>query len=182
MNYDQKQFLDLLQEYKSEDTKKARRNLTTVAFIVIAVWLLQIHITEVKVLGVDLSHTSETFVLVLALVLLIYWAVMFYLSLTHDYEIQKERAYQLNDVISAAEKRQGEIVKSIENSSAGAGYYASERGELKKIIDAYSRQKERTAKASKYAGLIKAIETWLPACLAIWAALILVVGLVVSLG
>ena len=35
MTYDEKQFLDLPLEYKSEETRKARRNVSAIAFVVV---------------------------------------------------------------------------------------------------------------------------------------------------
>jgi hypothetical protein len=114
ISHDEKQFLDLLQVYKSEDTKKARRNLSTLGFVVIAAWLLGVRLTDVKVFGANLSHTSESFVVVLGLVLVVYWSAMFYLSLSYDSEIQKERSIQLNNAISAFTERLANHQKYIE--------------------------------------------------------------------
>lgn len=180
ISYDEKQFLDLLQVYKSEDTKKARRNLSTLGFVVITAWLLRVRLTDVKVFGADLSHTSELFVFVLGLVLVIYWSAMFYLSLTHDSEIQKERSIQLNNTVSAFIERLASHQKYIEENkhinplaSATLPDYLA----VKSAVEAYERQKTRTAKAAKYDGIIKAAELYVPVVLALWSAVILIVGI-----
>jgi hypothetical protein len=181
ISHDEKQFLDLLQVYKSEDTKKARRNLSTLGFVVIAAWLLGVRLTDVKVFGADLSHTSESFVLVLGLVLVVYWSAMFYLSLSYDSEIQKERSIQLNNAISAFTERLANHQKYIEeekkNNPTNSVYVPPDYSAVKSAVEAYERQKTRTAKAAKYGGIIKAAELYVPVVLALWSAVILIVGI-----
>ena len=70
MAYDQKQFLDLLQEYKSDETKKARRNVSAIAFVIISAAILKIRLAEVRFLGVDVSKSAELPVLLITLMLL----------------------------------------------------------------------------------------------------------------
>lgn len=111
--HDQKQFLDLLQVHKSEDAKKARRNFSFVSFIVISAWILGIQLTEIKVFGVDLSRSSELYILVIAFLLLAYWASMFFLSYRHDSEIQKEREIHLNLVVEQIFNRWSALEKNL---------------------------------------------------------------------
>ena len=96
IEYEEKEYLDLLKKYKSDEATKARRNLCVVAFVVIAAWLLNVKISNVKVLRIDLSMSSEMWVLIIALVLLAYWAVMFYVHYRSDEEIQKEQTVLLD--------------------------------------------------------------------------------------
>lgn len=180
MRHDEKQFLDLLQDYKSEDTKKARRNLSTVGFIVIAAWLLGVRLADVRIFGADLSHTSELFVFILGLVLVAYWSGMFYLSWTHDSEIQKERSIQLNKAVTELTSRLASHQAYIEDCkklNAGASVTLPDYSEVKSAVEAYERQKARTAKAAKYGGIIKGTELYVPGGLAIWSAVILIVGI-----
>jgi hypothetical protein len=114
--HDQKQFLDLLQTYKSDDTKKARRNLSIIGFLIIAAWVLGIRLTELKVFGVNLRDSSEAYILAIAFLLLIYWGCMFFLSYRHDTEIQKEREIQLNVVVERIYNRWNVISKSVKDA------------------------------------------------------------------
>ncbi len=176
--HDEKQFLDLLQHYKAEDTKKARRNLSTLGFVVIAAWLLQIRLADLKVFGADLSHTSELYVLILCLVLIAYWFVMFFLSYTHDLEIQKERAVQLNKTVSALRSK----LETFEGPTGTSGVRPPEYALVKSAVDAYERQEARTAKAARYGGIIKAIELFIPGVLTLSSVVILIVGIIRAVG
>lgn len=175
--YDENQFFDLLQIYKSEDTKKARRNLSTLGFVVIAAWLLGIKLTDVKIFGADLSHTSESWVLILGFVLVVYWSAMFYFSWSYDSEMQKERSIQLERAVSARKSRLIYLEEQSKSNPNMASHYAQEISEHKKALETYERQKTRTTKAVKYSGIIKAAELYIPIVLALWSTVILLMGI-----
>lgn len=175
--HDEKQFLELLQAYKSEDTKKARRNLSTVAFVVIAAWILGVKLTNVRVFGVDLSSTSEFYLYCLALGLLLYWAAMLYLSLAHDAEIQKERSIQFDKAVASLLARNKQL-QEMNKGNANNGYIHPDTHELKSAVEAYERQKERTSKAARFGRLISLTELYVPIALFFGAASILISGAV----
>jgi len=68
MAYDKKQFLDLLLEYKSDESKKARRNVSLIAFVILSACFLNLHLSNMTVLGMNVSHASEIPVLVVAFI------------------------------------------------------------------------------------------------------------------
>lgn len=173
--YDEKTFLDLMHEYKSEDTRKARRNLSVVSFIVISVWVLGIKLTELKVFGADLSRSSESNVLLLGLVLIGYWSVMFSLAWRHDRAIQNERAVALTSTVSQLRERMARIEKIIEEKKArGSSYVPDDYAEVKAGLEAYERQQSRTASATNLGRAIREMELQIPGALAVVAAGILV--------
>lgn len=179
--YDENEFLELLQEYRSEDTKKARRNLSMIAAIVIVAWLLRIKLTDVKAFfGIDLSKAPETTVFVLGLVLLGYWAVIFFLSWQHDSEIQKEREVSLNRKVRTLKDRLSEIEKTAEANKPNA-YTPSDLGEVSHALDLYEKQKLRTANASSIGKYIGELELWIPRVLSACAFLILLSGFLKSI-
>jgi hypothetical protein len=168
MKYDDKQFLDLLQEYKSDETRKARRNVSVIAFVVISAALVNIQLTEVSVLGVNLRGTSPLSVLILATVLLVYWTTMFLLAWSQDNEIQKERSLSLDAYVKPIleqfelyEKQKAELENRFDYK------------ELKATVEAYRRQQQRTARATKLGRVIRAFEVVVPLALASVAAVVL---------
>jgi len=181
-SHDQKQFLELLQVYKSEDTKKARRNLSVIGFVIVAMRLLGIQITEIRVFGADLSKTSELYSLLLALVLIVYWAVIFLLSWVHDSEIQKERKILVDaeiDQIMTSWKRFEKLKLEMEAKNEGGnprGY-----NEAKAAVEMYHRQCQRTARADKYGRIIRALELFVPLGIALTAIGIISNGIWFSL-
>jgi hypothetical protein len=178
LSYDEKIFLDLLHEHKSDDTKKARRNLSVISFVVTAVWILGIRLTDLKVLGVDLTTSHELNVRLLALVLIGYWGVMFSLAWRHDSEIQKERSIALTTMVRSLEERMASI---LETKKANVHYQPSDYGDVKSALDTYMRQQERTISANRLGRIIRGLELYVPIGLALFAATILLVGIIRAL-
>ncbi|MFA4969815.1 MAG: hypothetical protein WC540_09295 [Sulfuritalea sp.] len=174
--YDEKQFLDLLQEYKSDDVRKARRNLSVISFVVISVWVLGIKLTELKVFGVDLTKSSELNVLLLGLALTGYWLVMFSLAWRHDREIQKERSVQITAVVTHLNERLETIEKIKDENKGRSGYVPDDYAEVKTALEIYERQKLRTATATTLGRVMGDMELYIPFALALLCASILIVG------
>lgn len=178
MAYDEKQFLDLLQEHKSDETKKARRNLSTISFVVVAAWLLKIRLVDIKVLGVDISRTAELPVLGLAGVLLLYWTVMFLLTWKHDKEIQRERTLLLDAQVKQFTERLAALEKQRDAQGADAKWVSSDHKDVKVAVMAYNEQQMRTRQASLFGALIKQLEFYVPLLLGGGAALVLTLGVI----
>jgi hypothetical protein len=176
--YDEKVFLDLLQEYKSDDTKKARRNLSVIAFSIIAAFFLRIKLTDIKALGIDLSQAPELRVYLVGLVLLIYWVSMLYFSWTQDKEIQKERGVALKKMVDSANKRMSEIE---EMRKENPNRMVSDMGDIKDVIRRYKEQKVRTERAAEFGGIIRHLETKVPFGLALASGVILLGGILRAL-
>jgi len=172
--HDPKQFLDLLQEHKSDETKKARRNLSTICFIIVAAWLLQLRVTDIRVFGTDLSKSAEVSVLLLAAVLVIYWSIMFFLAWNQDREIQKERVLLLSAEVKRFTERYREIeAKYIVPRST---HIPADYHEVKAAVEAYQAQQARTRRASLYGAAINSLELIVPLALAGAALIVLAVG------
>ncbi|MFA6902887.1 MAG: hypothetical protein WC236_07390 [Gallionellaceae bacterium] len=171
--YDEKAFLDLMQEYKSEDTRKARRNLSVISFVVISVSVLGIKLNELKILGVDLSRSSELNVLLLGLGLIGYWSVMFSLAWRHDREIQKERTVALTATVAELRERLTKIEQIKEQNAGKSGYVPDDYAEVKSALDTYERQQNRTVRATRLGQVIREMELHVPGSLALVSASIL---------
>lgn len=176
MEYDEKQFLDLLQVYKSDETKKARRNLSTISFIIISVWFLKIKLTDVKVFGVGLENTSELTVLFLATFLSLYWVVIFIVSWLQDKEIQKERTILLNTQIDALVKRFNKFEEKRKEVEANNQTYSSSTyASVKQVYEKYINQKNRTKTANMLLNITNYIELYVPIFLAALSIVVILV-------
>jgi hypothetical protein len=178
--YDQKLFLDLLQEYKSDETKKARRNVSVIAFVIISAWILGIRLSDIRFLGLDISRTAELPVLALAGVLLIYWTFMFVIAYRRDKEIQKERAWFLNQELSNLRGRFKQIQDKYDEDKVRKGY-PSDYGEVKAWLERYEAQRKRTQGATLFAKVIDYLETTVPLLLGAGAAGVLIFGAIAAL-
>ncbi len=88
---DEKEFLFLLQDYRSEDFKKARRNLIFASYIILIISILNKSLTEVRIFGLDLAETNHPKILLwLALALIGYWAGMVLIFLKRDGKAHSE--------------------------------------------------------------------------------------------
>jgi Ca2+/Na+ antiporter len=180
MDYDPRQFLDLLLiEYKSEESRKARRNVSVVSFVVIVLWAAQVPIQKMNVLGVPLAGSSEVILRLVAVCLLVYWILVLIVSWRHDAEIQKERANIIESQMTSFQKR---FEKYDEQRKATDGRtYNPEYGPVKAVVEAYTKQRERTRRAAFLVSTLRNLELYIPLALGAGALTVLVCPLVAAL-
>lgn len=178
--HDEKEFLALLQPYSSDETRKARRNLSMIGFIVICAWLLGLQLNDVRIFGADISKSNEVVVLGICFALLVYWTAMFLVCWMHDREIEKERKIQgqqaADAIVSRFEKQEEQKSKTAKGMFISPDY-----AELKRAVAAYNCQKQRTTRANRFGIAISAAELHVPLALAASASIILLVGAVHAL-
>jgi hypothetical protein len=147
-----REFLDLLQIYRSEDAKKARRNISAIGFVIVAVYLLGVKLTKIKVFGVDVSESRENLVLLIAMVLVLYWLSIATVLSFRDRAIQKERRHQFDNDIGILKRLHAEyqdwdgVTKGQPSRVSGPEYSS------KQAYDKYLLQMKRTrlARVSDY--------------------------------
>jgi hypothetical protein len=174
--YDEKQFLELLQEYKSDETKKARRNVSAIAFVVVVAAILQVRLTDVRVMGVDMSASAELPVLLITSGLIAYWTLMFVLTWRHDREIQAERALALNAEVKRLVQRKEDVEKRVKETPHRTTADYPDYNEVTAALEAYERQRARTARAAQYGATIKFLEYYVPLALSGGASVVLAYG------
>ena len=173
--HDQKEFLELLHEFTSDETKKARRNASLIAFMVISAYVLRVRIADIKVFGADISRASDVAVFLIAALLLAYWVAMFVVSHERDAEIQKERSRRLDAQIKNLMSRWEYVQKKYSETSGVKSPH--DYGEVKGYVEALDAQRQRTAKAARYGGFMKKLEFYVPLGLSAVAFLILAIGI-----
>lgn len=177
--HDQKEFLDLLIEFTSDETKKARRNASMIAFVVISAYALGVRIADIKVFGADVSSSSDVTVLGIAAILLFYWVAMFLVAQSRDAEIQKERSRRLEGQVTSLMARWDHVQKK--HAETNGAKIPHDYGEVKGYVEALNAQRERTAKAARFGGVMKKLEFYVPLGLSAAAFLILGCGVVNAL-
>ena len=171
MTYDERQFLDLLLEYKSDETKKARRNTSVVAFVLISLWATQIPILKLSVLGVPSTSAGVVPILTIAFVLLLYWTIMFVLTWIHDDEIQKERTIILDAQVKSFTARFEQMEK--ERSEGTKTHYLPDYHPIKAMVEAHTKQQARVGKAKLFVTIVRRMELLVPLALSFCAHLVL---------
>lgn len=89
----ERDFLELLKPYASEEQKKSRRNIDVSSFVVLSIYFLGKSLTEIQVLGFNLHGSNHFLVLILASVLIAYWLIMYLVYFRRDSEIQKSKKH-----------------------------------------------------------------------------------------
>jgi hypothetical protein len=176
MAYNKKQFLDLLIEYRSDEARRARRNVGVTTFAIILGCLLNLHLANMNLFGMNVSSASERTVLVIAFILLIYWSIMFLFTSFQDSKIQEERLRILKDEAPQLLERL-KMIEKIKNDHEQQ-WYIYERdypdyNEVKTSVEAYQLQQNRTKQASTAVKWMRRIEFCVPLVLTILAVLAL---------
>jgi hypothetical protein len=173
MAYNKKEFIDLLLEYRSDESKKARRNVTVISFVILTAWYLNLHLSNMTLLGMNISKASEVPVLVVAFVLLVYWSSVFLLAWIQDSEIQKERSLILNEQVTYLLKRLEMIEEARkENDNLWPVRYP-DHSEVRASVEAYQLQQQRTKRAVLAVMWMRRLEFYVPLALSAAAVLVL---------
>jgi hypothetical protein len=162
MDYDHKEMLTLLAGHRSEEARRAHRNLTVTSFIVISAKLIGIRLTKVSAFGITPFDGSERVVLSIVMVLLSYWLALFLAHWSRDREIQKERALLLEQYMKPILERHAHMKKKLEAKQN----VAPDWSDIKRTVMAYQAQQERTRKAAKLSKFTEIAEIAVPLVLA----------------
>ena len=161
----EKEYLELLKPFISEEQKKSRRNVLVSSFTVMCIYLLGKSLSELNVFGLHLGGSNDYAVLFLAALLITYWLAMYLAYSKRDDEIQKEQQHLLLTHVERIKERIVTLNKNIEenkNSDVMRNHYQRELNNEKDNFNIYERQISRTAKADSFNFALKKVEYWLP--------------------
>ncbi len=99
--YDETEYLDILKGYTSEDTRRARRNLSFIAFTIIIISTMNFSLADIKVLGLSFAGKDEWKMILFAAAALVYWWVIYHFHFKHDEMINNE----LNGIVENKKTR-----------------------------------------------------------------------------
>jgi hypothetical protein len=171
VDYDYKEMLTLLAGYRSEESRRAHRNVSVTSFILIAAWVLGINITDVEAFGLAISKDAELTALGIAFVLLAYWFGMFLFHHERDLSIQAERREVFNATIRGVIAQKNDIdQKNAERRAKGQlDYIPQVYKQMRRVVAAYEAQVERTQSANRMQQFDINAEFVVPCLLAIGA-------------
>ncbi|MDD5471026.1 MAG: hypothetical protein PHP05_03840 [Sideroxydans sp.] len=161
----EKDYLELLKPFTSEEQKKTRRNVLASSFTVICIYSLDKSLTELNVFGLHLGDSNDYAVLVIAILLTTYWLVMYLAYSKRDDEIQKEQQHQLLKYVEGIKERIVVLNKNIEENKLNGSllsHYQQELNNEYNYLGIYEKQTSRTAKAGSINFALKKIEYWTP--------------------
>lgn len=172
----EKDYLNLLKPFVSEEQKKSRRNVLVTSFTVMSIYLLGKSLTELNVLGLHLGDSNDYAILVLATLLITYWLAMYLAYSKRDDEIQKEQQHLLLKHVEGIKDRIVVLNKNIEEDKSNDGlrnHYQRALDDEKNNFNIYENQITRTANAGKLNFTLKKVEYWLPIITGITALFII---------
>ncbi len=148
---DKRLFLELLQDYRSEDYKKARRNLMSVPIIIVLSQVLNLDFNKITVVGLPIGENTNLFYLHgLGFVLLIYWIVLFSFHRVKDKKLQETRKHILDSQVNHYRGLLFEVSKLKEKHGLTPGsYYANVEADVTPLIKEFDNQEEKT-KGTKF--------------------------------
>lgn len=170
----ERDYLDLLKPYTSEEHIKTRRNVVVTSFVVLSIYFLGRSLTDISVFGVNLKGSNDLLVLVLAIVLIAYWLIMYLAYFRRDFEIQEEQKRLLLREVERVRNRINECQTHIDNlGDAGhmRTHWTTELASAKTAYSIYENQLSRTKNAGMLNVALKKVEFWLPVIVSVGALL-----------
>lgn len=169
--HDPLKLLELLDDFQSAETLRARRRLSTFSFIVVLVILLEVPIERLSIAGVPILRGYEQTITWISLALLLYWLVVFLLRFFTDRGRDAERDRIAKDAISEARVRQDALQQRLDVTS-NHPHYQPEFDEIGRFLSAAENQANRT-KATRIGVFVMRILEWLPTLVLAILALVL---------
>ena len=175
----EKDYLEQLKPYISEETKKFRRNTVVSSFIILSVYFLGKSLTEIKVAGLNLLGSNNDSVLIIAMVMITFWLIMYLIYYRRDLEIQKEQQHLLMKHVELMKKRIDNFEERINNAiERNVGIHDQTQHNLtlaQNEYNIYKNQSSRTNKAGILNSVINNTELFLPIIIAAFTILTLLV-------
>ena len=171
---DEKDFFELLKDYKSQEFKRARRGLITTSFIVILIFLTNPQIEKLILFDVTLQNPHLYW---LGIILIIYWGITFILYLKTDKELQKEKETLLSKQIIHLEDLQNKIIEyngyDTDKYRILQKNYPATLKNIKRMLNKYDEVDKRTESAQNLKKITKHFEITLPIIMGTLASLLL---------
>ena len=172
----EKDYLELLKPYVSEEQKKSRRNVLVSSFTVTSVFTLGKSLTDLSLFGINLNGSSNYSVLIIAEALILYWLAMYFAYSFRDEEIQKEQKHLLLNHVGKVKERMNALAANMEASITNTSLHSHWLGEYNSVkgnYDIYENQLSRTSKVGNLNNVLKRVEYWLPVIAGLAAILII---------
>ncbi len=163
----EKNYFDLLTPVESEGTLKNRRNLLVTSFSITVLYVIGKSLSAIKLLGIELKGADSKVLLVCAMLLVLFWALMFCIHAIKDFQINKERKYLLVKHTDLLKERLDTHKSRYSNLDASHLHF-KQIGEFEREYDIFLSQQKRTKKARIFTMTSYVIEYSLPLFFSIW--------------
>lgn len=166
----EKEYLELLYDYSSDEAKKTRRNLSVASFVIISCYLVNIPLGELRIFTSDLHNADIQAVRIIAIALLLFWSILYVVYIRRDAGIQKERKYFVDKEVQKLEEQirtyENDISEAVKRDGSVSGKTRKELETLQYYYSIYTKQKSRTQLTSTLIQILKITEYGLPLLLA----------------
>lgn len=178
MNYDFEKYYQLTRPIVSDETKRARHFIVFICTVIIASYFLSLDLSKVKIAGIDLSDSSVLKVNIVALIVLGFWNFTLIINSKKDTYDAKERSFLITDEIN---KVQAEIDRQDNVISSGSKITFGNRDRYLDYLKKHQSQLNRMEKLNLFESIISKVNTYLPYCLSLIAALMLLRNIICSI-
>lgn len=171
----EKDYLEALELKSSDGSIKNRRNLLVSAFSICSVYLLGKSLTDIRVLGINLEGTNKFYLLGLAAVLIIFWAMMYFLHYYRDSQLNVERKVLLDKHVDKIKQQLDHY--NNKKSTSPHQHFEQKFNEISEQYNIYLSQSKRTNKAAVANRITNFVEVCLPFSIGLLALIFLAIDL-----
>ncbi len=100
MDYDSERYYQLTRPIVSDETRRARHFLVFICTLIIATFFLNIDLSQIKFVGIDLSKTSSFKINVVSLLILSFWNLILLINWKRDKYDSIERSALIKEEVS----------------------------------------------------------------------------------
>lgn len=175
--FNERTTLELLEDYRKDDTKRHRRNLILTAFIVILVDILHLPLKDFRLGVVTIPEGKEIALVWIAGVMLLFWQMSYILCLARDGQIHAERLHQfVRETINVRAELEKIKLRNDEWKARGAAVTTAVQRDhdsmamLSHYLDQHDNQRKRTRYARHLDLITDFVERYLPLAMT-WYAL-----------
>jgi len=175
----EKSFLDLMDEYKSDQSSKLKRNIDILSFSIIAANFIGLKFADIKFLGADLKNVCQPHLEILVVFILLFWLSLLTGYIYKDEKHNKERKFLLEKSIKVVSEYREIQKKALEDKKNNEQMKTLIHGRFNDVDNQYQiycNQLERTKEARVSQKILKYVEYIMPYILSVIAIVIIIIG------
>lgn len=170
----EKEYRDLMIPIMTDGTSKARRNLIVASFIVCSLYFLGKSLSGLRVLGFSLEGADQIKIFYIALILIVFWLVLFVVNWWKDYELNQERKRLLVGLVDQIREHKERLEQQCAKVKDDNNPNIQRMRSLQREYDRFKSQSDRTKTARQLTGVTIGVDLVLPLILALVSAGLLV--------
>ncbi|MEX2258450.1 MAG: hypothetical protein WD672_07055 [Woeseia sp.] len=162
--YNQAAYLDLLKEFRSRETVRARRNVGVLSFALCMTYVFDVPARDLKLGAIQIPEGKEPLAYMVALVLLSYWLVLFVVHLLNDRATRRETFTVASSLAVDARKERAKLDEAADKNTRKDIRKGRQYILVSRWLDGFNAQAKRT-RLARWTAAIGQTLSWLPTTL-----------------